>query len=130
VSVQPTEKTEILLTGAYFQADSPTYTNGILGIPFLSHENDDELGWEVGLYLTYDYSEDLSFNFGYAHFFSGDGLDSERILGSSGGFGGLGGLFFPALLGGNFVNGNGLVRTGGIDDDDADYVFAETSIKF
>ena len=130
VSAQPTEKTEILLAVSYFMADEPTYTNGLLGIPFFSRENDDELGWEVGLYLTYDYSEDLAFNFGYAHFFAGDGVDSERLFGRGNVGGGLVGLLIPQLLGGNFVQGNGLIRVGGVDDEDADYFFAETSIKF
>jgi len=121
VSGQPTENTELLLAVSYFLADSATTTNGVFGLPaFVGTESDDELGWEVGLYLTYNYSEDLTFNFGYAHFFVGDGMDNNGSW--------LGGLLF--VPGGNFIAGNGSVNPGGVADDDADYVFMETKIAF
>jgi hypothetical protein len=121
LSLAPTETVEVLLTGAYFLADETFTSNGVLGFPFLGYESDDELGWELGLYLSYDYTEDLVFNFGYAHFFAGDGVDRTRT--------GIFSNLFPRF-GGNFVNANGLGRVGGVSDDDADYFFAETSIRF
>lgn len=125
VSVQPTEKVSVALNAAYFQADETTTVNGLFGIPFWGKETDDTLGWEIGLYLDYAYSEDLTVSFGYAHFFADEGVSSVR-----GNFrtGLIGDPFF--LPGGNFVKGNGLVGLGGFNDDDLDYVYAETKIKF
>ncbi len=119
VSVKPTEKTEVLLTGTYFETLEPyaaTWPNyWLLGyrvtwfapFSFFDQENDDDMGYEVGLYVTYDYTEDLSFQVGYAHFFVGDGLEQ-----------------------GNFNNINGFGFNGGTSDDDADYVFFETKLAF
>lgn len=120
-SIAPTETVEILVTGSYFVTDEEFTSNGVLGFPFLGYESDDELGWELGVYLSYDYTEDLVFNFGYAHFFAEDGVDRTRN-------GPLSNLF--PRFGGNFVGNNGLRRVGGVDDEDADYFFAETSIRF
>lgn len=117
ISLAPTESLELLLSLAYFEVDESHTSNGILGIPFLGYEVDDELGWEMGLYLTYDYTEDLVFNFGYARFFAGGGVDR------------VGPKLFPRV-GGSFVANNGLVRVGGVDQEDADYFFAETAIRF
>jgi hypothetical protein len=70
--------------------------------------SDDDLGIEVALYASYQYSEDLGFNVGYAHFFSGDGVED-----------------------GQFVASNGNAFIGGFGEaDDLDYAFIETSIKF
>ncbi|HIJ65197.1 MAG TPA: alginate export family protein [Candidatus Hydrogenedentes bacterium] len=119
VSACPTENVELLLSISYFEAveefDAPWHfywLNGNRVAPFaflsiFTEENDDELGWEVGLYATYNYSEDLTFKAGWAHLFVDDGLEE-----------------------GNFVPGNGLLFNGGTDDDDADYLFVETKICF
>ena len=118
-SLTPMERLELLLTAAYFRADEVATSNGRLGIPWLGYKSDFDLGWELGVYLSYDYTEDLVFNFGYAHFFAGDGVDRVGR--------------FPRLfprVGGNFVANNGLTRVGGVDQDDADYFFAETAIRF
>ena len=61
----------------------------------------------MGLYATYSYSEDLCFKAGWAHLFVGDGLAD-----------------------GNYNSANGLGFNGGVDDDDADYLFVETQISF
>lgn len=121
-SIEPSESTKLSAVVSYFMSDQETYTNGIWGVPFFSYEHDDTIGLEAGLYLTYDYSDDLSFEFGYAHFFADDGAED-----------------------GNFIAGNGLLNVGGSfgtgffsnvrsipsgGDSDADYVYAETSIKF
>ena len=122
VSACPTENIEVLLAVSYFQAVEPyaitwpayfLLWNRVTWLAPLSwHDQDvDEgLGWEVGLYVTYDYSEDLSFEVGYAHFFTGDAFDPVGT--------------------GNFVNGNGLLFNGGTGDDDADYVYFETKLCF
>jgi hypothetical protein len=118
VSVNPTESTNVSLTLAYFDAleefDVPRYVSlGRFRVPiapglsFWTEENDSTLGWEVGLYGTYNYSEDLAFNAGYAHFFTDDGATD-----------------------GQFVSLNGTAFTGGSDDSDADYLFLETVLKF
>lgn len=73
----------------------------------MTNENDDELGWELSLGLTYQYSEDLSFSVGWSHLFVGDGLED-----------------------GSFNNLNGNDFSGGIGDDDADYFSFETGIEF
>lgn len=67
---------------------------------------DSELGWEAGLYANYQYSEDLAIRAGYAHFFGDDGLEGNMILAS------------------------GLEAWNGDRDDDYDYLFIETELKF
>lgn len=118
VSVHPTESIEALLAVSYFKSleefDEPVnFKVGNFKVPiapalsFWTQENDNELGWEVGLYVTYNYSEDLSFQVGWAHLFVGDGLKD-----------------------GQFSAGNGLLFNGGTGDDDSDYVFFETKLCF
>ena len=97
ISAQLTEKIGVLGVVTYFEEDEETPTVG----------GDDEIGMELGLYLTYDYSEDLYFEFGYAHFFTDDGLED-----------------------GSLINGNGTSSIGGMDDEDADYFYVETGISF
>ena len=94
VSCQLTEKIGILGVASYFEEDE-------------SYGGDDEVGMEIGLYLTYDYSEDLYFEFGYAHFFTDDGLED-----------------------GSAITASGMGSVGGMGDDDADYIYAETGISF
>lgn len=118
VSAMPTESIEVLLNVAWFEAleefDSPVYWN--LGgfripiapaLPWWTTANDTSLGWEVNLVGTYHYTEDLTFEAGYSHFFVGDGLSE-----------------------GNFNSWNGLLFNGGRGDDDADYLYFETKLAF
>jgi hypothetical protein len=74
---------------------------------FIDQENPDDLCWEASLTAVYRYTEDLSFEAGYSHMFLGDGAAA-----------------------GNFNIGNGLGFEGGTSDDDADYFYFETKIKF
>lgn len=124
VSASPTEKVELTLLASYFEAidefDVPPHFF-LLGrrfliapfVPFMglapwwTRSNDSDLGWELELIAKYNYTEDLSFEAGWAHLFAGDGLGD-----------------------GNFVNSNGLAFNGGRDDDDADYLYFETKICF
>ncbi|PCJ51373.1 MAG: hypothetical protein COA73_17560 [Candidatus Hydrogenedentota bacterium] len=95
-SAEVTEKVGVSGVVSWFQADEE------LG------NNDDDIGWELGLYATYQYSEDLYFEVGYARFFSGDGIAD-----------------------GNLIGANGLSVVGGSgDDEDVDYVYIETGISF
>jgi len=76
VSVEATEKIGLLLAIAMFQLEEEeaVFT---AGGPFAGAPNNDEddLGFEVGLYATYQYSEDVAMEFGYAHFFTGDFIE-------------------------------------------------------
>jgi hypothetical protein len=119
LEAQLSESVHGLIALTYFQVDEPLTTNGILGIPFFGNESDDELGWEIGLYLDYAYSEDLTFSFGYAHFFTDDGVDANNNF-----------FLLSDVVGGNFFATGGLTSPVGINDDDADYLFFETSISF
>ncbi|MFP4501519.1 MAG: alginate export family protein [Candidatus Hydrogenedentota bacterium] len=93
LGVQPTEAIGLDLLGSYYQADED---NG-----------DDDLGFELGLYASYAYSEDLTFRAGYAHFFGSDGLEDGN----------------PVQLNGT----NAFLADG---NDDGDYLFFETEIAF
>jgi len=107
VSAQVTE--QISLTGVvnWFNAlqslDDLTPNAGLT--------NDKDIGLEVAVYAKYNYSEDLYFQGGYAHFFAGKAVDGN---GSGAAVTGLG-------LGVIGQNGQG---------DDLDYVFLETGISF
>ena len=92
VSILPTETVKLALAATYFQVDDDI--------------DNQDLGWEVGLYGSYQYSEDLAFRAGYVHYFGDDGLEGE------------------------FVALNGLAPFAGDEDDDYDYLFVETEIKF
>ena len=119
VTVSPTESVKVNLTATYFEAldtfetlryweIAGTRVVPIFPLPFWStKDNSSDLGWEVALSAHYNYTEDLGFEVGYAHFFTGNGLAE-----------------------GNFVNSNGLEFNGGSKDDDANYFYAETSVKF
>ncbi|MBW7865625.1 MAG: alginate export family protein [Candidatus Hydrogenedens sp.] len=103
VGVSPTESVSLVLVAALFEADEKGPSTGFW---FWKNTPDKTLGWEVGLYADYQYSEDLVFRAGYAHFFGDDGLE------------------------GNLTALNGLASWGGDDDDDYDYVFVEAEISF
>jgi opacity protein-like surface antigen len=104
VSIMPTESVKLALAVTYFQVDDTVDTPGFLF--FDGDDGDDDLGWEVGLYGSYQYSEDLAFRAGYAHYFGDDGLEGELVA----------------------LNGNAAFL--GDEDDDYDYLFVETEIKF
>lgn len=137
VSAMPTEDLEVLLTLTYMESMDATDVAAWPGlIPWRTVDLDSTLGWEAGLYVTYNYSEDLTFKGGYAHLFVDDGLTGANLwqarrgnfsaLNGTANYAGPFGNFFWAtvtnLLGWNVVPGK--------DADDADYVFVETQIKF
>lgn len=117
-SISPTESVDVSLLVTYHEAleafEAPyEFKIGdqrfvpLAGLSFLTEENDTDLGIEVGLYVDYQYSEDLVFRAGWAHLFTGDGAEE-----------------------GAFVSFNGLGFEGGTSDDDLDYLFLETEISF
>lgn len=113
LSVLPTESLTLALALSYFVADEEDDEEFLFdifdSIIDFDKNADDELGFEVGLYADYQYTEDLVFRGGYAHFFGDDGTED-----------------------GNFVTGNGLFRLVDVDGDDGDYdyLFFETEIAF
>jgi len=88
-----TESLELKLLGNYLMAEN-------------DYDLGDTLGWEVGLYGEYNYSEDLAIRAGYAHFFGDDALEST-----------------PTVW-------NGLRGWLGDEEDSYDYLFLETQIGF
>ena len=127
ISAMPTENIEVLLSVSYFDAleewDEPWnfYFLGNRVVPFfflpwLTEEVDSELGWEVGLNVTYNYTEDLTFEVGYAHMFVGDGLENGQFVQGNGH------LFAGGSVGSLFGRDKG--------SDDADYAYFETKLKF
>ena len=110
ISAMPTEKISLLLALAYFQADEEVDLGfGGFGIfDLFDNSADDNEGLEVGLYGDYQYSEDLVFRAGFAHFFGDDGLED-----------------------GNFIITNGLGAFADTEDDgDYNYLFWEAEISF
>jgi len=118
VSANPTEKIEAGLDVYYFETVD-TFRSPVLGrfgasrmpvyalTPWGGKESDPTLGTETVLWMTYAYSDDLLFEAGWAHFFTGDGLED-----------------------GNFVDQNGLGFFGGLDNDDGDYFYMGSTITF
>ncbi len=65
-SIDPTEDTTVGLMVSYFQS-------------YAQHRRfSKELGWEAELYGVYDYTEDLQFSAGWAHFFTESGMRGRR----------------------------------------------------
>ncbi len=79
--------------------------------PYIFHwwtkKSDDHLGTELTIFMEYQYSPDLVIEFGWSHLFVGDGLTE-----------------------GNFVRWNGMLYTGGTDDDDGDYAYVGCRVSF
>ncbi len=118
VDVQLTESVASSLYLAYFNVDEPFDLPVSVEIgdfrvavapffPFFTEEADESIGFEVGWYTTYNYTEDLMFEIGVAHLFAGE-----------------------AISDGNFVAANGQGFLQGSDDDGATYVYLETMLSF
>ncbi|MDQ1257521.1 MAG: hypothetical protein QG656_2127, partial [Candidatus Hydrogenedentes bacterium] len=107
VMAAASDKLSGLLMLSYFEAleafDRPVAPL----LTFWTTENDNDLGWETDLFLNYQYSEDLKFEIGWAHFFTGDGAAQ-----------------------GAYSRAEGLIFTGGTADDDADYIYVGSWLKF
>lgn len=117
-SVQPAETLEAGMNLAMFQVVEPFelplhfWLNGrritlARDFSFLTRTADKDIGWELGIWGRYHYSEDICFEAGWSHLFTG-----------------------KALRDGNFVDLNGLAYNGGTAQKDADYFYFETDIRF
>jgi len=118
-TVHPTDSVTLGFKAAYFETlepfDAPLTIGGIGGLKipvapalsFLTQASDDEIGTTTHLWVKYDYTEDLYFRLGWEHLFTGQGLED-----------------------GNFVHRYGLEFNGGTDDEDADYIYFDTGLKF
>lgn len=124
VTAHPLEAVDTGLSVAYYEVDEPFDWPAYWTLPNIGNavphrwailpiiapwteKADDEIGWITHLWVKYQYSADLWFKVGWEHLFTGDGLAD-----------------------GNFTNRNGLELNGGTDDDDADYFYFDTMIKF
>jgi hypothetical protein len=125
ISAMPTEKISLLLAAAYFEADEAI--NNRRGFFFNNRFNDgrnsDDLGLEVGLYADYQYSEDLVFRAGYAHFFGDSGMRAGNFVSANG----LGRFVHVERRGGFFRNFFG---NRGSSNPDYDYLYWEAEISF
>lgn len=119
ISAMPTEKISLLLALSYFEADQETE----LGSRWFNRNSDGTLGWELGLYGDYQYSEDLVFRTGYAHFFGGDGMDNGNFVVANG----LAPLVHAERN--NRLFGNLFGRNNN-NDGDYNYLFWEAEISF
>ncbi len=117
-TVAPTEKIEIGATVTYLEAvdefDRPPWIpigGGHLPLTsafsFWTRPGSKELGTQTAVWAAYQYAEDLTFEIGWSHYFTGE-----------------------AILDGVFVLDNGLTFIGGLGHDDADYVYFYTSLEF
>ncbi len=118
LSGKVTESIEVTGEVMYLQAVSPFDTPLMKRIgsykvpfgwpfPFLTRSGAKDLGFTTLLCATYSYSEDLSFEAGWSHQFTGE-----------------------AVKDGAFVDGNGQVFVGGLDDDDADMFYISSKVTF
>jgi len=119
VSASPLENVKVDLRATYFQALEdyrPTWPiwwifgNRVLplySLSFVDQAGSKDLGVELTLSATYNYTEDLSFQAGYSHFFNM--MDKD---------------------GGVFTQMNGFGFNGGTSDKDADYFWVETKLAF
>jgi hypothetical protein len=118
VSVTPVEKLELTFDVTYQEIvapfDYPPYFEVgpwripvLPGLSFWTEEGDDDLGWQTSLTLSYAYTEEVSFEAGWTHFFVGEGLKD-----------------------GAFIDENGLTFLGGRGDHDADFVRSYVVIEF
>ncbi len=103
LQASPTEALDLKLSGAYFQVDRRARD---LGWWWWRNRASRSIGWELGLYADYHYSDDLTIRAGYAHFFGKRGLERNAFI------------------------GNGLNVWGGDRRDDYDYLFIETEVSF
>lgn len=117
LSANPTECIALSLYAAYFLSlEEPQYG----WFWDLFEETDDKLGFELGIYAEYNYTEDLVFRAGFSTFWAGEGLTYDHD-----------GFFGFLDRPGNALAGNGLYPfVAGDDDDVYHYVYLESELKF
>ena len=118
VTAHPADRIDVGLLASYFAVDEPFDWPAYVRIgktrvavapflPFWTKSAETDLGVISHVWLKYNYSENLWIRIGWEHLFAGGGLYD-----------------------GSFVKLNGLDLFAGTDDDDADYLYFDTSIKF
>jgi hypothetical protein len=110
VIVKPTESITTGLKLAYLWVDEPfDMPVGLVSsmFPWWNREVDDDIGATALLFLKYQINSDWFVTFGWEHLFTEDGLTK-----------------------GSYLIGNGMQYTGGTDDQDGDYFFIDTGLKF
>jgi len=107
-TVQATEAVEIGMDLRYLRAVSGFDYPVIRGLPFITEKGDKDLGWQASLYVSYDYSDDITFEVGWAHYFVGDAVTDGVV----------------------FIDEYGLRNVGAANDKDADLVYFYTSLEF
>jgi Alginate export len=118
VTAHPTETLTTGLSLAYYWVNEPfdspvSVSLGHFDIPlapalsFWTQESSDDIGLFTHIWVKYDYSEDLWIKVGWEHLFAEDGVDD-----------------------GSFILLNGLDFGGGTDDDDVEYIYFDTQLKF
>lgn len=107
VMFAPFEKVRSILAVTYYESLEAFDRPVMPVLTWWTCENDRDLGWEVTFFHEYHYSEDLVFELGWTHLFTGDGMAQ-----------------------GNYSAWNGTILNGGSDDDDADYMYAGCRINF
>ncbi len=115
----PTSRVEIDAEALYFEAlegfEAPLYaTVGkwripiIPRIPIFTKRLETSLGWQTLLTVSYKYSEDLTLEIGWSHYWPGQGI-------------------FDGVV---FADQNGTANIGGVAHDNADYVYVYTKLTF
>jgi hypothetical protein len=118
VQLHPTEKISASLDVAYLETVDPFdhprhwWSNHARQpifpiLSFWTQESDKEIGTTAHLSVTYNYSADWSTTIGWEHLFTGDGSRD-----------------------GSFLQQNGHSLMAGTDDDDADYWYWHTVVRF
>ncbi|HPC15369.1 MAG TPA: alginate export family protein [Candidatus Hydrogenedentes bacterium] len=103
----PMEKLVMLLCVSYFGADD-TFDMPVAGQPSrVTKSSGSHMGTESYLALFYNYSKDLQFDAGWAHWFRGEGA-----------------------FDGNFVEWNGYMLNKGSAHNDGDYIYVGSTLKF
>ena len=75
VSANATEKIGVSAVISTFELDEELAAAGNYNNVTAISANDDDLGTEIGLYATYQYSEDVALEVGAAQFLNGDAID-------------------------------------------------------
>ncbi len=76
-------------------------------LSFWTQRGSSDLGWQTAFWCTYMYTQDISFEVGWTHFFTGDAIED-----------------------GAFIDNNGTAFVGGIGKSDMDYLYFLTTVEF
>jgi hypothetical protein len=107
ISASVTDSLELAATLSYFEAVGAFRPPVTQNLSFVTRRGDDSIGWQASLGAVYNYSDSVSFEIGWARFFTGDAIQDTV-----------------------FVDENGFTNIGGRDSGDVDYVFFLTVLEF